>query len=104
MATRRKLLAKTLPSQVLEQTVVKGSHLGWQENEDLAQMPGYFAVVLTYDTASREEPAAYGVHLLRTVTPDGRWLRIESTQDLFHEQAESAFAEYDKLAIRPGRI
>lgn len=104
MVSRSKLLAKALPSQVEGHHVVKSSHLGWQENEELSMMPGYLAVVITYDTTTGGDPAAYSMHLLRTGTPDGRWLRIESVRGLFHNQAESAFADYDKLAVRPGRI
>lgn len=104
MPTRSKLLAKALPSTVDGHHVIKASHMGWQDDDKLSQMPGYFAVVITYDTATGGDPDAYGMHLLRTGTPDGRWLRIESVRGLFHNQAESAFADYDKLAVRPGRI
>lgn len=104
MAQRRKLLAKALPSTVEDRHVIKATHLGWQENGELTMMPGYLAAVITYDAYSGDDPGAYSVHLMRTATPDGRWLRIESRRDLFHGEAEGAFAEYDKLAIRPGRI
>lgn len=104
MPTRSKLLAKALPSQVDGHHVVKTSHMGWQDDDKLSQMPGYLAVVITYDTTTGGDPDAYGMHLLRTGTPDGRWLRIESVRGLFWNQAESAFADYDKLAVRPGRI
>ena len=101
---RKKLLAKALPSTVLDMTVVKASHLGWLDDDNLSQFPAYFAAVITYDTQSGDDPAAYGVHLMKTTSPDGKWVRIESRVDLFHDQAEGAFAEYDKLAVRPGRI
>lgn len=101
---RRKLLAKALPSTVLDMTVVKASHLGWLDDDNLSQFPAYFAAVITYDTHSGDSPNAYAFHLMRTTTPDGRWLRIETRNDLFWSEAEGAFAEYDKLAIRPGRI
>lgn len=101
---RRRLLAKALPSTVDDKHVIKATHLGWHDDEHLAQHPGYFAAVITYDAYSDDDPGAYGVHLMRTATPDGRWLRIESVRNLFHREAEAAFNEYDKLAIRPGRI
>lgn len=104
MANRIKLLNKALPSQVEDRHVIKSSHLGWQENEDLSQMPGYLSAVITYNMAAGGDPGAYSVHLMRTVSPDARWLRIESRRDLLWSEAENAFAEYDKLAFRPGRI
>lgn len=104
MPTRSKLLAKALPSVVEGHHVIKASHLGWQDDDKLSQMPGYLAVVITYDTTTGGDPDAYSMHLLRTGTPDGRWLRIESVRGLFYNQAESAFDDYDKLAVRPGRF
>lgn len=104
MANRPRLLAKVLPSEVEGQHVIKSSHLGWQDDENLSQQPGYFAAVITYDMKTGGEPNAYGIHLMRVISPDGRWLRIDSRRDLFWSQAEGAFAEYDKLAFRPGRI
>lgn len=101
MANRPKLLAKALPAEVAGERVIKSSQLGWLES--LTEAPGYFAAVITYDMSSKEDPSAYSIHLMRAVSPDGRWLRIESVRDLFHNQAESAFNEYDELAFRPGR-
>jgi len=101
---KKKLLAKQLPSMVDGHHVIKSTHLGWRDDEELSQMPGYLAAVLTYDTSTGGDPDAYGVHLMRTGTPDGRWLRIDSARGLFYNQAESAFNDYDKLAFRPGRI
>jgi hypothetical protein len=102
--SRKRLLAKAVPSTVDDQHVIKVSHLGWHDDERLAKQPGYFAAVITYDVYAGDEPDVYNVYLLRTGTPDGRWLRIESTRNLFHDQAEAAFNEYDKLAFRPGRV
>jgi hypothetical protein len=98
------LLAKALPSVVDGHHVIKSTYLGWQENDEISMMPGYLAAVITYDVSTGGDPDAYSVHLLRTGTPDGRWLRIDSARKLFHGQAEAAFNEYDKLAFRPGRI
>jgi len=104
MARRNPLLAKALPSTVDDHHVIKVSHLGWQDNEELSMMPGYLAAVITYNAYSGDDPGAYGIHLMRTATPDGRWLRIDSRRNLMWSEAESAFASYDKLAVRPGRI
>lgn len=104
MTRRSQFLAKALPSTVEALPVIKASHLGWQDDDNLTQQPGYLAAVLTYDVTTRGEPNAYSIHLMRTVSADGRWLRIDSRRDLFWSQAESAFASYDKLAVRPGRI
>jgi hypothetical protein len=103
VAPRNRLLAKALPSTVEDQHVIKATYLGWHDNEELSMMPGYLAAVITYDAYSKDDPGAYSIHLMRTATPDGRWLRIDSRRRLFHDQAESAFAGYDKLAFRPGR-
>lgn len=99
------LRVKETPTRVERQPVIKGSFLGWQPNLVLAQTPGYFAYVITYDTTPERngDPDAYSVHLMRATSLDGRWLRIESKRNLFWSEAEAAFNEHDKLAIRPGR-
>jgi hypothetical protein len=101
--SENRLRVKEMPTRVEKQPVIKGSYLGWQPNLVLAREPGYFAYVITYDTTTDGDPNAYTVHLLRATALDGRWLRIESRRSLFLGEAEAAFAEHDKLAIRPGR-
>jgi hypothetical protein len=103
MSNENRLRVKEVPTRVEKQPVIKSSFLGWQPNLVLAQTPGYFAYVITYDTTTSGEPNAYSVHLMQATALDGRWLRIESRRGLFWNEAEAAFAEHDKLAIRPGR-
>lgn len=100
---QERLRVKEAPTRVDRMPVIKSTFLGWQSNLVLGQTPGYFAYVITYDTATDGDPSAYHVHLMRAAALDSRWLRIESRHDLFWNEAEAAFAEHDKLAIRPGR-
>jgi len=106
MGNEDKLRVKEAPTRVEGMPVIKGSFLGWQPNLVLAKTPGYFAFVITYDTSPERngDPDAYNVHLMRATSLDGRWLRIDSRRGLFRSEAEAAFNEHDKLAIRPGRI
>ncbi len=102
MDNKDKFRIKEAPTRVEKQPVIKSSFLGWHKN--LATTWGYFSCVITYDTASGNDPGAYNVHLMRAPALDGRWLRIESRRKLLWNEAEGAFTEHDKLAVRPGRI
>lgn len=105
MSNEDKLRVKEAPTRVEKLPVIKSSFLGWQPDLVLAKTPGYFCCVITYDTTPERngDPDAYSFHLMRATSLDGRWLRIESRRDMFLSEAEAAFTEHDKLAIRPGR-
>lgn len=105
MDNETKLRVKETPTRVEKLSVIKGSFLGWQPDLVQAKAPGYYCCVITYDTTPERngDPGAYSFHLMRATSLDGRWLRIESRRDMFLSEAEAAFAEHDKLAIRPGR-
>lgn len=90
---------KEMPRRVGGFPVLKGVFLGWLGHH--AQDPGYFCLVLTYGTDKLGGAPEFRAHLMQASGLDKPWREKRTWEGLGNGEANSVFADHEKLAEWP---